>query len=147
MNSKDLKIWSISGKLFFSEDQTTYKVVTSEIVAPMMEKAKDLFKRTFLAESQKNVVTLLFYDDSCIEITEDLSPSEVFELIKIKQQYIMELKARDMFGRIITGDDMVKVMKAIAETTMLLAEYGNGETSSLIGELEKEIMKLYSDNK
>ena len=76
MNNKDLKIWSIDGKLFFPEDPTTYKVVNSEIVSPTMEKAKDLFKRTFLAESQKNMVTLSFYDDSCIEITEDLYPSE-----------------------------------------------------------------------
>ena len=140
MDNKVLIIWSISGKLFFAEDPTNYKVVKSEIVAPTMEKAKDLFKRTFLAESQKNVVTLSFYDDSCIEITEDLSPSEVFELINIKQQYIIELKARGMFGITITGDDMVQVMKAGAETTILLVEYGKGVTSSLIGELEKELM-------
>ena len=140
MDNKVLKIWSISGKLFFAEDPTNYKVVKSEIVAPTMEKAKDLFKRTFLAESQKNVVTLSFYDDSCIEITEDLSPSEVFELINIKQQYIIELKARGMFGITITGDDMVQVMKAVTETTILLVEYGKGVTSSLIGELEKELM-------
>lgn len=136
MNNKNLKIWSIAGKLFFTEDPATYKVVKSEIVAPTMEKAKDLFKRTFLAESQKNVVTLSFYDDSCIEITEDLSPSEVFELIKIKQG----LKARDLFGMIITNDDMVQIMKAIAETTILLVEYGNSVTSSLIDALEKELM-------
>ena len=140
MNNKNLKIWSLAGKLFFTEDPATYKVVKSEIVAPTMEKAKDLFKRTFLAESQKNVVTLSFYDDSCIEITEDLSPSEVFELIKINQQRIMELKARDMFGSIITADDLVRVMKAVAETTILLAEYGKGVTTSLVGELEKELM-------
>ena len=141
----NLKRWSLSGKVFFTEDPATYKVVKSDIIASTMEKAKDLFKRTFLAESQKNVVTLSFYDDGCIEITEDLSPSEVFELIKINQQRIIELKAKDMFGSIITTNDIVHVMKAVAETTMLLAEYGNGETSSLIGELEKELMNKKQD--
>lgn len=140
MDNKVLIIWSISGKLFFAEDPTNYKVVKSEIVAPTMEKAKDLFKRTFLAESQKNVVTLSFYDDSCIEITEDLSPSEVFELIKIKQHYIMELKARDIFGSIITTDDIVNIMKAVTETTILMAEYGDRVISSLINELEEDLM-------
>lgn len=141
----NLKRWSLSGKLFFTEAPATYKVVKSDIIASTMEKAKDLFMRTFLAESQKNMVTLSFYDDGCIEITEDLSPSEVFELIKINQQRIIELKARDMFGVTITADDMVQVLKAVAETTMLLAEYGNSETSSLIGELEKELMNKKQD--
>lgn len=140
MDNKVLIIWSISGKLFFAEDPTNYKVVKSEIVAPTMEKTKDLFKRTFLAESQKNVVTLSFYDDSCIEITEDLSTSEVFELIKIKQHYIMELKARDIFGSIITTDDIVNIMKAVTETTILMAEYGDRVISSLINELEEDLM-------